>query len=338
MTLKKTDIVAGYNAETLRNVFKGILENQVDKNYLIEALSTDHNGLKRLIAEGYFTEIDDKTLGFTIKGGALRLASFRKSIRRDLADKKLEALFARARYINQCDDFFDKIEEIWVFGSYLSDKELLGDIDAAVVTLRDNNLHEINTRDGIVFTHREITKFYQKSLRFLKSSDNAYSIHELNEAKQIAKRIKLVYKRGGINDQPKETDAVIVQKTVSKFQPKELKRKRYIKRFVHKKDKEGNVLVESSLMLSKGKPVLEFTTVNNEFRESVMGIGALETFLYELKTKASKDESAVAGFTYELVDEILSVKSKEEKSVFFGALLESLFEMVMEKLPDKRKG
>jgi len=82
----------------------------------------------------------------TDKGRRFGIATANTAITRQKADELLNDLIERAKTINANDDLVYVVERIKVFGSYLSNKELLGDLDVAVKLTRKY--------EGIDFTNR----------------------------------------------------------------------------------------------------------------------------------------------------------------------------------------
>lgn len=68
----------------------------------------------------------------TIKGGALSLASAAKPVRRAIAQKRLDEFLERCREVRVRPDMLFKVSRAVLFGSMLSDKASVGDVDIAV--------------------------------------------------------------------------------------------------------------------------------------------------------------------------------------------------------------
>jgi hypothetical protein len=85
--------------------------------------------------EGYvetFTEFGCMRYQNTAKGGALSLASAAKPVRRATAQKRLDEFLARCGEVSVRPDMLFKVSRAVLFGSMLSDKPLVGDVDLAV--------------------------------------------------------------------------------------------------------------------------------------------------------------------------------------------------------------
>ncbi len=104
-------------------VSKQIMEQLIKDEYLIINKVTAANVLHyELVA--------------TDKGRRFGIATGNTAITRQKADELLDDLIERAKGINANNDLVYFIETIKVFGSYLSNKELLGDLDVAVKVTR----------------------------------------------------------------------------------------------------------------------------------------------------------------------------------------------------------
>ncbi len=85
--------------------------------------------------EGYvetFTEFGCTRYHNTAKGGALSLASAAKPVRRTTAQKRLDEFLVRCEEVRIRPDMLFKVSRAVLFGSMLSDKPLVGDVDLAV--------------------------------------------------------------------------------------------------------------------------------------------------------------------------------------------------------------
>ncbi len=142
----------------------------------------------------------------TDKGRRFGIASANTSITRQKADELLNDLIERAKTINAVGDLVYVVERIKVFGSYLSNKELLGDLDVAVkltrkyegidftnrnqkriITASQNGRKFSSFMDQISFPHTEV-------MLMLKTKKKGLSLHD-EDTDEIIKitETKLVY-------------------------------------------------------------------------------------------------------------------------------------------------
>jgi len=97
----------------------GFIAEVMPENSAPEVLSAVHeNGSKRY-------EI-------TIKGHALRMATARKPIKRETADRLVAQFLERVEQVNRDPDLLYWIDEVIAFGSYITESPNLGDIDLGV--------------------------------------------------------------------------------------------------------------------------------------------------------------------------------------------------------------
>jgi len=165
--------------------------------------------IESLEKEGYVEpgEIsrDEKYWRNTVKGNALALGSAAKPLRRDSAENKLVDFLSRVKQVNESSEFIYKVNKVTLFGSYLSSKERIGDIDLAV-TLAP----KIQDRDEFWKLNQEwIRQAYKAGRRFsniaeelfwpqrevllyLKSRSRSLSLHFPEDLK-LAKKTKVIF-------------------------------------------------------------------------------------------------------------------------------------------------
>jgi predicted nucleotidyltransferase len=68
----------------------------------------------------------------TIKGNALGLASAARPLNRATANRALEQFLARVQHVNADPYYLFRVKKVVVFGSFLSEKEKINDIDIGV--------------------------------------------------------------------------------------------------------------------------------------------------------------------------------------------------------------
>lgn len=143
MLIKKGQIIEGVEAVALRNALR--MSSSVSAQELSRNLSVslfEAQGLfDRLVSAG-FVEIEKDGLPvragrqpaycLTPTGAALTMARVGKPMKREKAETLLKEVLARAREANSNEDCPEFVAGIAVFGSFLSDARLLGDLDLAV--------------------------------------------------------------------------------------------------------------------------------------------------------------------------------------------------------------
>lgn len=112
-----------------RIAFKDYLDISAEKAVEIEAELLSRGWIKKDPMERDNGKYPWKT---TIHGNAFANASAGRPITRKTAEKKISELLGRVGKINESSDFVFKIVRVVIFGSYLSGKDRLGDIDVGI--------------------------------------------------------------------------------------------------------------------------------------------------------------------------------------------------------------
>lgn len=142
----------------------------------------------------------------TEKGRRFGIVKATAPLTRAKADKMLSDLIKRAKSINENPEFVFFVERIEVFGSYLTDKELLGDLDVGVKLDRryngelftEHNQHRIEMAKsgGRSFNNStdQLNWPYLEVMLMLKTRKRGLSIHDINEDEVFnVTETKLVY-------------------------------------------------------------------------------------------------------------------------------------------------
>jgi hypothetical protein len=169
--------------EVLRQAVKGRLwGNSRDEvirkvaQILKQSTATAQKLIKSLLKEKYiawkkenFPEYIQYEIKETEKGRRFGIAKATAPISRAKASELLQDLIERAKSINENPEFVFYVERIEVFGSYLTEKELLGDLDVGVQLSRRYN-------------GSQFTKHNQQRIKLAKSSGRRFnnSTEELN--------------------------------------------------------------------------------------------------------------------------------------------------------------
>jgi hypothetical protein len=143
--ISKKDNIANLSVFELRRylhspaIYSGVYSAEDMADYLkiplVHALAVTHalfsDGLAQI--PGSDSELEPATTSFelTTKGEELRRAKGSKPVARAAADKALMEMIARAEEVNASDDYLMSITHIAVFGSYVSEKDPIGDLDVA---------------------------------------------------------------------------------------------------------------------------------------------------------------------------------------------------------------
>jgi len=129
----------------------------------------------------------------TIKGRRLGITKANPPISREKATRLLNELIERARVINANDELVYFVESLKVFGSYLSDKEVLGDLDVGIKLIRkyDNGnfrqkseqRSDLAIENGRRFSNSTDELFWSETevLLMLKAKQRGLGLHKLDE-------------------------------------------------------------------------------------------------------------------------------------------------------------
>lgn len=155
------------------------------------------------------TETFEKALAWemTMKGRALKLATAAKPIARDTADARLSEFLERVNEVSADDHFIYKVKRAWVFGSYLSKSEKLGDVDLAIEltpkTFPGRSFDEVvqakiseARRNGRRFSSffAQITWPQKEVWLKLKAKSRSLSLHPYLKTMENFSKHKLIYK------------------------------------------------------------------------------------------------------------------------------------------------
>ena len=169
MTLQigKGEHISGVRLTLVRDCFRHIVawhRHSFELSQLQEHLSLSETRAvalaEELIVHGYIARGRNQGYTFTDKGEELVRASASGKIKRRTAESALQGLLKRAKEYNADASKILTIDAIAVFGSFLSDKAQLGDLDVAVKWLdrvadddRAERAHAYAERSGRQFSN-----------------------------------------------------------------------------------------------------------------------------------------------------------------------------------------
>lgn len=169
--------------------------------------------IKQLVKEGYlvlqkvnYINVFQYELTETEKGRRFGVATANPAISRQKAEQLLNDLIERAKHVNDTKKLVYFVESIKVFGSFLSQKEILGDLDVAVKLTRKCEADKFmkvsqqriqlainkgrrfsNYIEEIFWPHREV-------MLLLKARQKGLSLHDEESDEVINKtKSKIVY-------------------------------------------------------------------------------------------------------------------------------------------------
>ena len=141
MRIKPNDIIAGQPAHTIRKFLKRnsswySIPLEVIEKELEVSPATAQQIFQDLCELGYIAptdETDQENRWYvTTKGNGLAGASARKPIKRETAKRLVKQFLERVERINDSGEYAFQVKQVIVFGSYVSDRPDLGDIDFAI--------------------------------------------------------------------------------------------------------------------------------------------------------------------------------------------------------------
>jgi predicted nucleotidyltransferase len=148
--------------------------------------------LSELVEQGYVEIVSKrpKIWKTTLKGGSLANAKAAKPIRRATAERVLREFMERVHEVNTNEHYLFKVTHVVLFGSYLSDKETLGDVDIAIrmerkiedfeehQRLNRQRVEEAEARGRYFSWWREEDEWGEHETQlFLKSRSRSLSLH-----------------------------------------------------------------------------------------------------------------------------------------------------------------
>ncbi len=215
MNIDPGEEIAGHPARHIRDGLRKSGDNFYAERFSEQAkigLAEAHKLLRNLAKLGYVEQKPDRdgdfTWGPTLKGGQLINASAMKPIKRASAEKAVAAFLGRCDELDIDPYWLYRVKRVSVFGSYITDKERLGDLDLVVELERKNpetfiedskrRSHEARM-NGRAFRNivEELCWSEIEVKQFLRSGSKYLRMHELSDGLFKKKKIamKVIYPR-----------------------------------------------------------------------------------------------------------------------------------------------
>ena len=210
MRLKPKDLIFGIEAKKLRDVFRKSPWGDMSIEFFREELKlnkkTSKDILDKMIKEKYLglNKKDKNYLELLTKANAIRNAKFIKPISREVAEKYVNELIIKSKQMNDDDYYIMFVEEIYSFGSFISDSIDCQDIDLVVI-LKEKKKMTMEERNKINYSRVPYGRTIYEQLswatniepmKFLKGKNRYYSFHEKADAENTSDGIlKLIWKR-----------------------------------------------------------------------------------------------------------------------------------------------
>lgn len=164
--------------------------------------------LDELTKLGYVTTtIDNKNFTHcnTIKGNALALSKALSSITKEKAEQLFNDFMERVKEVNNNDYYLYKVSKVILFGSYITDKLIVNDIDIAIEIIKKEdepnvfqakNMKRISEAkekgirfssvvDELFYPHAEVQSFLKSKVKYLSIHDTYDEILNQTETKQF---------------------------------------------------------------------------------------------------------------------------------------------------------
>jgi L-rhamnose mutarotase len=209
----KTEI-GGVSAVIVRDFFRAT-ENGWGFEYLRKQLRLSRSRAETLTSEllrlGYIEEELDSPHGSrsyreTQLGRRFSLASAARPLTRKTAERKLSEFVERVRSLNANDYYLYRVHTVRVFGSYLTQRDRINDIDVAVeLTPRESNHDrwwaacQARSREacekGRRFSNMTEEMFWpqQEVLLYLKNRSRAISLHTTDDRVLMQTEFQVVF-------------------------------------------------------------------------------------------------------------------------------------------------
>lgn len=209
MRLKSKDLIFGIEAKKLREIFRECSDNiRIDffRKELKLTKKASKEILDKMIEEGYLglPKKGDHHLHLLTKANAIRNAKFIKPISREIAVKYVDELIERSKQMNNDDYYIMNVEEIYAFGSFITDSIDCQDIDLVLILKKKGNLSfdEINQISfnrvpyGKTILEQARWATLTEPMKFLKGKNRYYSFHEKHDAEAVSEgKLKLIWKK-----------------------------------------------------------------------------------------------------------------------------------------------
>lgn len=218
MNLTDIPIVSGLEGKTLRTILRE-LRGGFSTEKRAEAVIAKIAGVSALRASVMFAGLlerglmaKDEDLGdvytTSTQGNAVAAATAARPVRREKAEKHLEGLVARVRALNDADDVPFRVTRLGVFGSFITTKERVNDIDVAIDLAPRFNDHKQQSKAERVFMEAAQAKGVQlpcgverlfwprnRVLILLRARSHLLNFHTFDEVATLGATVRLIPER-----------------------------------------------------------------------------------------------------------------------------------------------
>src|SRR2546425_3945629 len=139
MILRSQQRIGGFEAMKVRTLLRRLAHDFWTTVRVAREMNVTLPSAKKLIAalrsSGYAEQVPGQPKGVwrnTIAGNALASSTAAKPIHRQTGEDRLAEFLERVRLLNADDEWAYRVTKVVVFGSYLTRKSRLGDVDVAI--------------------------------------------------------------------------------------------------------------------------------------------------------------------------------------------------------------
>lgn len=196
----------GASAVLLKSALK-LLSNQSD-DFSLDAFARAFGApidecapiVDGIMKDGFLT-LNNGTYSFTDSATQLIVAPITKGLDRGEAQILLAKVIQKAKEINATPAYGHTIKKLYVFGSYLTDKEVLGDLDIGYIinvtpgAFTDSQRKLVRNNASTKYGSYSLTK-YNQMLRFLKCNNKLVSLHSHEEVISLNTPLTEVFSEG----------------------------------------------------------------------------------------------------------------------------------------------
>jgi len=197
--------VCGMPALVVRRLLRRAMQDFWTRQIVASELKISPPRASRLIsalrAAGYVEPVPGERRGTwrnTTLGNALANATTARPVKRGTAERRLAEFLSRVREVNAKSDYLYRVTEVVVFGSYLSGRSKVGDVDLAIRlepkpeyrdgwgerVLAHSAEAEVRGRRFARFTDR-LGWPEQEVRRFLQAGSRSLSVHDLDHEEEL---------------------------------------------------------------------------------------------------------------------------------------------------------
>lgn len=221
MHIDPTSEIAGHPALQIRGLLRKIGDSSVPPEFIAYHLGVGDGeafGTARALETQGYLEVDHDLAHHgphyktTLLGNSLSLASAAKPLTRKTATRKLREFLDRVQEVNANSYYLYKVKRVVLFGSYLTDRDRINDIDVAVEVVSKYVLEEQNQRnaerrreariEGKHFSTFLDDMFWPESqvMKFLKGRSRAISLHRTSDGILAQAEHQVIYRENEAED------------------------------------------------------------------------------------------------------------------------------------------